>query len=101
MSDYILEKLASSKDDAKSAVDIARELNIPVRTIHSIIREKRRQGVPIVSDRGGKGFWIAKTPGEIRAWARQSQASAYDTITTAIIMLSIADSMEDAQIRMF
>ena len=100
MDDYILEKLASSRDNAKSASDIAKEVNLPPRTVYAYIRAKRREGVPIISDRGGKGYWVAEDAQEIRAWARQSQASAFDMLATASTLLNIADEMDDKQISM-
>lgn len=96
--DIVFEKLANSRDDAKSAVDIANELDMPSRKIYAIIRDLRRRGVPIVSDKNGKGYWIAKEPHDIRMWARQSQAAAFDMLSTASKLLNVADSMEDDQI---
>lgn len=96
--EMILEKLANSRADAKSAIDIARELDITPRRLHAMIREMRKDGIPIVSDRGGKGYWIATDPHDIRMWARQSKSSAFDMLSTAETLLHIADSMEDRQI---
>lgn len=100
MKETIFDKLASSRDDAKSAADIAKEVGLPPRTVYAYIREKRREGIPIISDRGGKGYWIATDAHDIRTWARQSQASAFDMLSTVSMLLSVADEMESDQISM-
>lgn len=64
------------------------------------VRDWRRAGIPVMTDKASGGYWVSEDPHDIRMWARQSKSAAFDILKTAETLLSVADSIENNQITM-
>lgn len=77
----IAEYLPKGKENAIHLEQLTRTLNMSETTVKGLIREARRQGVPIMSAKCG--YWLSESKEEHEAFIKSMRAHGFSMIKTA------------------
>lgn len=74
--DMLAEVVPEGKENAISRRQLAIRLEKRDRVVRRLVNEARLQGLPILNDQDGKGYYISYSEEVIERWANQELARA-------------------------
>ena len=92
----VFEHLATGRDNAVKAKDLAEQLGCSTREITKAVQTERRQGYPICVSHDGKsgGYYLASTTQELESTCNRLRHRAGEIYATRKHLLETLDKMK-------
>ena len=92
----IYDVLPTGAENAVTARELARLLDVPVRVITATVEQERRAGKPICSsNRRPCGYYIAADRGELIQFCRRQQRRGGEVMKTHAALLKIVPTLPE------